>query len=113
MDKTPKATKNLISNMAANSQQFGTRMDHAPNKVNDVNTSSLKRQISDLTSLVRQMAINNIKAIKVCGICLVVGYVMDMCPTLQEEKLVQQANAIGGFLGQPQRKYVHIPTPTT
>ena len=105
VDKTPEAAKNLISNMAANSQQFGTRMDHTPKKVNEVNTSSLVRQISDLTSLVRQMAVNNVQAIKVCGICLVAGHVTDMCPTLQEQKPVQQANAIRGFPRQPQRKY--------
>jgi hypothetical protein len=27
VDKTPEAAKNLIANMAANSQQFGTRLD--------------------------------------------------------------------------------------
>nr|XP_029117740.1 uncharacterized protein LOC114913285 [Elaeis guineensis] len=35
VDKTSEATKNLISNMAANSQQFGTRMDHTPKRVNE------------------------------------------------------------------------------
>lgn len=38
---------------------------------------------------------------KPCGICLVVGHPTDMCPTLQEE----QANAVGGFLGQPRPRY--------
>ena len=82
MDKTPEAAKNLISNMAANSQQFGIRMDRALKKVNEVNTFSLECQISNLTSLVRQIVVNNAQAIKVCGICSVVGYATDMWQTL-------------------------------
>ena len=53
VDKTPVVAKQLISNMAANNQQFEIRLDHTPKKVNEVNTSNLKKQISDLTSLVR------------------------------------------------------------
>jgi len=55
VDKTPEEARRLIAKMAANSQQFGMRMDHRPNKVNEVSTSNLKKQISDLTSLVRQI----------------------------------------------------------
>lgn len=88
VDKTPEAVKNLISNMATNSQQFEIKMDHTLKKVNEVNISNLERQISNLTSLVRQMAIGNIQAAKVCDICSINSYAMDMCPTLQEEELV-------------------------
>ncbi|XP_050280900.1 uncharacterized protein LOC126721869 [Quercus robur] len=37
VDKTPKATRNLIANMAANSQQFGTRLDLPSKHVNEDN----------------------------------------------------------------------------
>lgn len=43
VDKTSEAANNLISNIAANSQQFKTRMDHTLNKVSKVNTSNLER----------------------------------------------------------------------
>ncbi|XP_059429173.1 uncharacterized protein LOC132162985 [Corylus avellana] len=104
VDKTPKAARNLIANMAANSQQFGTRLDLPSKHVNEVNISSLEQQIVNLTSLVHQMAVGNMQTVKACGICSVVGHPTDMCPTLQEEP-IEQVNAAGGFPGQPQRKY--------
>ena len=60
-----------------------------------------------MTSLVRQLAVGQaqVQTVKACGICLTQGHATDMCPTLQEEDTTQQANAIGGFLRQPQRKY--------
>ena len=63
VDKTPAAARNLIANMAANSQQFGTRMGAATRIVNEVNTSShadqqrVEHRLDELTSLVRQMTI--------------------------------------------------------
>ncbi|XP_030959018.1 uncharacterized protein LOC115980963 [Quercus lobata] len=104
VDKTFEVVRNLIANMAANSQQFGTRLDPPSKNVNEVNISSLEQQIVSLTFLVRQMAVRNMQIVKVCGICLVVGHPTDMCPTLQEEP-IEQVNMVGGFPGQPQRKY--------
>ncbi|XP_024039240.1 uncharacterized protein LOC112097878 [Citrus clementina] len=77
VNKTPTQARELISNMAANAQQFGSRQYPTSRKVNEVKT---------------------------CGICYNMGHSTDMCPTLQEE-LVEQANAVGGFPGMPQRRY--------
>jgi hypothetical protein len=104
VDKTPEAARNLIANMAANSQQFGTRLDLPSVHVNDVNISSLEQQIASLTSLVRQMVVGNMQTEKACGICSVVGHPTDMYSILQEET-IKQVNAAAGFPGQPQRKY--------
>ena len=104
VDKTPKATRNLIANMAANSQQFGTRLDPLSKHVNEVNISSLEQQIAGLTSLVCQMVVGNMQMVKAYGICSVVGHPTDMCPTLQEEP-IEQVNVASGFPGQLQRKY--------
>ncbi|XP_048229526.1 uncharacterized protein LOC125370008 [Ricinus communis] len=104
VDKTPKEAKQLISNMAENSQQFGTRADGAIRRVNKVSTKNLKNQISDLTALVCQMVVGQLQMAKVYGICLVQGHPTDMCPTLQQD-LMQEANALGGFTSQLQRKY--------
>jgi hypothetical protein len=82
VDKTPEAARNLIANMAANSQQFGTRLDLPSKHVNKVNISSLEQQIVSLTSLVRQMAVGNMQTTKACGICSIVGHPTDMYPTL-------------------------------
>ncbi|XP_048227305.1 LOW QUALITY PROTEIN: uncharacterized protein LOC125369336 [Ricinus communis] len=104
VDKTPEEAKQLISNMAENSQQFGTRADGATRRVNEVSTENLENQISDLTALVRQMAVGQLRMAKVCGICSLQGHPTDMCPTLQQDSM-QEPNALGGFAGQPQRKY--------
>ncbi|KAH9715904.1 hypothetical protein KPL71_021247 [Citrus sinensis] len=77
VNKTHTQVRELISNMAANAQQFGSRQDPTSRKVNEVKT---------------------------CGICYNMGHSIDMCPTLQEE-LVEQANVVGGFPGMPQRRY--------
>nr|XP_023895215.1 uncharacterized protein LOC112007142 [Quercus suber] len=104
VDKTPEAARNLIANMAANSQQVGTRLDPPSKHVNEVNISSLEQQMARLTSLVRQMVVGNMQTVKACVICSVVGHSTDMCLTLQEDP-IEQVNMAGGFLGQPQRKY--------
>ena len=104
MNKTPAAARQLIDNMAENSQQFGVRLDEVPKSANVVNVSSLENKISDLTSLVRQLAVGQLQQARVCGICSVPGHPTDMCPTLQDDP-IQQANAVGGFVNQPQRRY--------
>ena len=82
LDKTLEAVRNLIANMVANSQQFGTRLDPPSKHVNEVNISSLEQQIASLTSLVCQMAVGNMQTVKACGICLLVGHPTNICPTL-------------------------------
>ena len=100
VDKTPEAMRNLIANMAANSQQFGTRLNPPLKQFNEANISSLEQQIASMTSLIRQMAVGNMQTAKACGICSVVGHPTDMCPTLQKEP-TEQVNVAGGFPGQP------------
>ncbi|XP_048229065.1 uncharacterized protein LOC125369839 [Ricinus communis] len=104
VDKTPEEAKQLISNMAENSQQFGTRADGATRRVNEASTKNIENQISNLTTLVCQMAVGQLQMAKISGICSVQGHPIDMCPTLQQD-LMQEANALGGFTGQSQRKY--------
>ncbi|KAL4652146.1 hypothetical protein ACB092_01G211900 [Castanea dentata] len=104
VDKTPEAVRNLIANMAANSQQFGTRLDSPSKHVNEVNISSREQQIASLTSLVCQITVGNMQTVKARRICLVVGHPTAMCPTLQKEP-IKQVNAAGGCPRQQQRNY--------
>jgi hypothetical protein len=60
VDKTPEAACQLISNMAANSKQFGTRGDFSNKRVNGVSISNLENTVNDLTSLVRSLACGNV-----------------------------------------------------
>jgi hypothetical protein len=43
VNKTLEAARNLIANMAANPQQFGTRLDFPSKHVNEVNICSLEQ----------------------------------------------------------------------
>ena len=104
VNKTPTQARELISNMAANAQQFGSRQDPTSRKVNEVNISSVEQRLDKLTSLVEKFVVGNVQQVKTCGICYNMGHSTDMCPTLQEEP-VEQANAVGGFPGMPQRRY--------
>ncbi|KAH9741368.1 Endonuclease [Citrus sinensis] len=104
VNKTPTQARELISNMAANAQQFGSRQDATSRTVNEVNISSVEQRLDKLTSLVEKFVVGNVQQVKTCGICYNMGHSTDMCPTLQEEP-AEQANAVGGFPGMPQRRY--------
>ncbi|XP_019178826.1 PREDICTED: uncharacterized protein LOC109173960 [Ipomoea nil] len=104
VNKTPRDARDLISIMAANSQQFGCRQDASPRRVNEVNISSIDNKLSQLTTLVQQLVVRNVQQVKACGICAVTGHPTDMCPTLQYNSC-EGVNAVGGFPGQPQRNY--------
>ena len=58
-NKTPREAWELIEAMAENTQQFGTRETIPIRRVNEVETSSLQQQLTELTSFVRQLAVGN------------------------------------------------------
>ncbi|XP_062119029.1 uncharacterized protein LOC133832738 [Humulus lupulus] len=101
VDKTPAAARSLISNMAANSQQFGVRQEVSVKGLNETN-SKVEQQLAQLTSMVQQMALGH--QVRPCGICQLVGHFTDACPTLQEDTN-EHVNAMGGFPGQPRQRY--------
>ena len=82
VNKTPTEARNLISNMAANAQQFGTRQDYPQRRVNEVNVSSIDQRLDTLTALVEKLVVGNTQQVKACNICAVPGHPTDMCPTL-------------------------------
>ncbi|RDX80231.1 hypothetical protein CR513_39239, partial [Mucuna pruriens] len=60
IDKTPTTTRYLISNMASNTQQFeikGANRLQMVNKISAVDNLRLENQLTELTSLVRQLAV--------------------------------------------------------
>ena len=59
VNKTPQQARDLIAIMAANSQQFGSKVDNS-RRVNELNVSSLEVQISQLTSLVWSIVVGNV-----------------------------------------------------
>ncbi|RDY00129.1 hypothetical protein CR513_16727, partial [Mucuna pruriens] len=105
MDKTPAAARHLISNMASNTQQFGIRGPSQSRMVNEIGIAAnqrLENQLTEFTSLVRQLVVGQhqpVMAAKICGICTLVEHPTDMCPTLQQTESDQPENvgAINGF----------------
>ncbi|XP_071939268.1 uncharacterized protein [Coffea arabica] len=103
VNKTTQEAWDLIEQMAENCQQFGTRADVPTRKVNEVSSSSIEQQLSELTSFVRQIAVGNAQQAKVCGICTNIGHTTDSCPQLHEEG-IEQAN-MAGNMPMPRRQY--------
>ena len=89
VDKTPAAARDLIANMAANAQQFGTRVITSTRGVNEVHVSHADQQrmehrIDELTSLVRQLAMGQHQTpvvVRVCSICYSSSHPTDLCHT--------------------------------
>ncbi|RDX83945.1 hypothetical protein CR513_35084, partial [Mucuna pruriens] len=90
IDKTLAIARHLISNMTNNTQQFGIRgagPSRMVNEVGAIDNLRLEKQLTKLTSLVRQLAVGQHQpsmAAIVCGICTSMEHPTDMCPTLQE-----------------------------
>ncbi|KAK4382715.1 hypothetical protein Sango_2845400 [Sesamum angolense] len=91
----------LITTMTANNQQFGSRNDNPPRRINEVRTS-IDKYLDKLTSLVERFIVGNTQQVKACGICTSSGHSTDAYPMLQEEPTMH-ANAIGGFSRPSQR----------
>ncbi|RDX96160.1 hypothetical protein CR513_21218, partial [Mucuna pruriens] len=104
MDKTPAAARHLISNMASNTQKFGIRGTSQSQMVNEigvVDNLRLENQLTELTSLVRQLIVGQHQpsiVARVCGICTSMEHPTDMCPTLQETKL-DYPKSVGAICG--------------
>ncbi|KAK4401225.1 Heat shock factor protein HSF30 [Sesamum angolense] len=103
-NKTPIEARNLISIIASNTQQFGTRYDDPPRKSNEVSIAAFDDRLNELTSLVKKLAVERTQHVKTCCICTSTAHVTDMCPTLQETP-TEHADPIGGFSEQQQRRY--------
>ncbi|RDX85927.1 hypothetical protein CR513_32796, partial [Mucuna pruriens] len=104
MDKTPETTRHLISNMASNTQQFGIKGVASSRMVNEVGVIDnlrLENQLTELTSLVRQLVGQHQPSMtaRVCCICTSVEHPTNMCPILQETESYhpKSVGSIGGY----------------
>ncbi|XP_021629666.1 uncharacterized protein LOC110627626 [Manihot esculenta] len=100
--RTPREARELISTMAANSQQFVPVQD-SHRRVFEVSNYSVESKLSHLTTLVENLVAEKVQQAKTCGICANTSHPTDMCPSLQEDD--QHMDAVNGFPGPPQRKY--------
>jgi len=87
---TPTVARQLIENMASNSQKFSTRSDAIVVRgVHDVGateyTKKLESKIDALSTLVNQLASNQrAPTTRVCGLCTSIDHFKDFCPALQQ-----------------------------
>ncbi|XP_071920690.1 uncharacterized protein [Coffea arabica] len=102
-NKTPREAWELIEAMAENSQQFGFRESNPTRRVNEVETSSIQQQLSELTSAVRQLAMRDTPRAKVCGICTSMDHCTDTCPILQEYGAEQEIRSLAANTAQLQQ----------
>ncbi|XP_017629135.1 uncharacterized protein LOC108472132 [Gossypium arboreum] len=109
VNMTPTQTRELISTMAANSQQFGAT-NEPRRRVHEVSTVSLENKIDKLTNVVNSLITGKNGSAKVCEICTMPDQPTDCCPTLQEG-IGEQVNTVGSFSGPPQR--LHNPHSNT
>ena len=58
VNKTPNAARQLIANVAANSQQFGHHRT-SPQRAKGVQTSSIEQQLANLTTMLSQLSNGN------------------------------------------------------
>ncbi|XP_074559897.1 uncharacterized protein LOC141815936 [Curcuma longa] len=109
VNKTPEGARELISIMAANSQQFGSR-PLIPRGVHEITGPSLEAQevrvnLQDLTSLIRQMTLSQtqqpstqaVQAMRTCGICSSPSHPTDLCPQVQSDDGSFLANQPYGY----------------
>ncbi|XP_075475715.1 uncharacterized protein LOC142510155 [Primulina tabacum] len=61
VNKTPQKARALISNMAANAQQFGTRQDNSPRQVNEVSVTPIDKKLDSLTSLLEKLVAGQVQ----------------------------------------------------
>ncbi|XP_062112566.1 uncharacterized protein LOC133823734 [Humulus lupulus] len=110
VDKTLVAARSLISNMAANSQQFGVRHEVSVKGVNETN-SEVEQQLAQLTSMVQQITLG--RQVRPFRICQVVGHPTDACPTLQEiwKPTIAAPTRPPGFNYQQMPQQAYAPCP--
>ncbi|RDX97296.1 hypothetical protein CR513_19954, partial [Mucuna pruriens] len=87
MDKMPTVARHLISNMARPNQ---------PRMMNEISTASnqrLENQLTELTSLVRQLAVSQhqpVMVAKICGICTSVEHPLICAPLFKKSSRAKQ-----------------------
>ncbi|KAL2894381.1 Oligoribonuclease [Bienertia sinuspersici] len=96
VDKTPTQAKELISNMAQNTQRHSARND--VKRVNEIDLSGVKSQLQEnaqqiaTSTTLMSKHVGNASRDRVCGICSDLSHTTDFCPTLK----TKDVNALGG-----------------
>ncbi|KAJ9538412.1 hypothetical protein OSB04_031145 [Centaurea solstitialis] len=110
VNKTQTQARALIDTMAENSKKFGVRSD-VGRGASEVHVKSLETKITELTNLVKQLAMGNTSQVKACEFCSSVAHPTHAYLTLCEEE--EQVNTIGGGNFQQSNNRTHDPFSST
>ncbi|XP_012483008.1 uncharacterized protein LOC105797607 [Gossypium raimondii] len=100
---TPQRAKELISTMTVNSQQYRLLMGPT-RRVHELSTPSVVNKIDELNNVVKNMLVGQTNPARLYGICAKLDHPTNLYPILLEDTTVQ-VDAVGNFLGSPQRCY--------
>ncbi|XP_017617592.1 uncharacterized protein LOC108462109 [Gossypium arboreum] len=103
VNMTPQRARELISTMAANSQQYQPNSEPT-RRVNGVNVSTLEDKLDKLMNVVQSLLTEKKSLTPLCGICTTFKHQTDFCPILNDNSTTH-VDAVGGFPRPPQRHY--------
>ncbi|KAG8493733.1 hypothetical protein CXB51_011200 [Gossypium anomalum] len=103
VNMTPQQARDLISTMAANSQQFRANPE-TPRRVHQLSNSTLEDKTDRLTNIMSSLVAEKAKPARVCGICAAPEHTTDACPSLNDDTMAH-LDAVGNFPRPLQRRY--------
>ena len=81
--RTLAEAKELINNMAQDTQQFGTR-ENQLRRFNEISHgTSVESQPSQITNILNKLVIGGVQSAVTCNICYLKGHISNACPNLQ------------------------------
>ncbi|KAL0428254.1 UNVERIFIED_CONTAM: hypothetical protein Slati_3000200, partial [Sesamum latifolium] len=89
--------------MAANNQQFNSRNENPPRKVNEVSTS-IDERLDKLTSLMEKFVVGSSQQVKACGICTSLDIPPMPVPLFMRDP-PNMPTLLAVFPGQQQRRH--------
>ncbi|KAG8477542.1 hypothetical protein CXB51_030113 [Gossypium anomalum] len=107
----PQQARDLISTMAANSQQFRAN-PKPPRRVHQLSNSTIKDRLDRLTNIVNSLVTEKSKLARVCGVCATPEHTTDACPSLCDDSMAH-LDAVEIFLGHHKDDTTLTPIPTT
>ncbi|KAG8472822.1 hypothetical protein CXB51_034706 [Gossypium anomalum] len=103
VNMTPQQARDLISTMAANSQQFRANPE-PPRRVHQLSNSTLEDKVDRIANILNSLVVEKAKPARLCGICATPEHTTDACPSLNDDTMAH-LDAAGNFPGPPQRRY--------
>ncbi|KAK5771500.1 hypothetical protein PVK06_047710 [Gossypium arboreum] len=103
VNMTPQQARDLISTMAANSQQFRANPE-PPRRVHQLSNSTLEDKFDRLTNMMNSLIAEKAKTAWLCGISATPEHTTDACPNLYDDTMVH-LDVVGNFPRPPQRRY--------